>query len=86
MYVEEFLHFWDKRHLIRVYDEEQLRGEAAGHWVGLASMHHRSRALSSAFCRDQVLGTSVQSEIPISEPTSAKKQLFLLQCLPSALY
>lgn len=86
MYVEEFLHFWDKPHLIRVYDEEQLLGEAAGHWVGLASMHHRSRILNCTCCRDQVLGTSVQNEILISEPTSAKKQLFLLQCLPSALY
>lgn len=86
MYVEEFLHFWDKPHLIRLYDEEQLLGEAAGHWVGLASLPHRSRALSGACCRDQVLGTSVQNDILISEPTSAEKQFFLLQCLPSVLY
>ena len=86
-YVEEFLSFWDKPHLIRVYDEEQLLGEAASHWVGLTSMHHRSRVLRScACCRDQVLGTSVQNEILISEHTRTKKQLFLLQCLPNALY
>ena len=61
-YVEEFFHFRDKPHLIRVYDEEQLLREAAGHWVGLTSMHHRSWVLRSyACCRDQVLGTSVQN-------------------------
>ena len=61
-YVEEFLHFWDKPHLIRVYDEEQLLREAAGHRVGLPSMHHRSQGLRSCACgRDQVLGTSVQN-------------------------